>query len=132
MPTSLELKLLLDEGVPNSVGHVFQSCGYDVSYGNRDLVRGIPDPMVCRIALLNGRVLVACDGDMRTIAKQHGVSRGEFANLNLIKLSCYKPRSADRVKSAISLIQHEWEFGANNDGRRIFIEVSDGVIRTVR
>jgi hypothetical protein len=32
----------------------------------------------------------------------------------------------------MSLIEHEWNFSAGKPGRRIFIEILDTVIRTVR
>ena len=52
--------------------------------------------------------------------------------VGLIKLSCYEPDAAGRVKEAVSLIEHEWNYSAGKSGRRIFIEILNTVIRTVR
>jgi hypothetical protein len=49
-----------------------------------------------------------------------------------IKLSCYEPDAARRAKEAMSLIEHEWNYSAGKSGRRIFVEILDNVIRTVR
>ena len=40
--------------------------------------------------------------------------------------------TAQRVDAAMSLIEHEWQVSSQQRDRRIFIEIRDGVIRTVR
>lgn len=127
-----KLKLFLDEGVPDSVGRVFEEFGHDVTYLNRTLVRGSSDHLVCAITDINEAVLVALDGDMKQIAKANGVGAGRYLKLGLIKLSCQEPKAAERVRTAMSLIEHEWVYGATNPHRRIFIEIGDRVIRTFR
>jgi hypothetical protein len=52
--------------------------------------------------------------------------------MGLIKLSCLEPIAAQRVRAAMSLIEHEWEMGSGKEGRRIFIEIGTDVIRTFR
>jgi hypothetical protein len=126
------LRLFLDEGVPDSVGHVFMAEGHNVAFLNKTMARGSPDPLVCIIADINNAILVALDGDMKRIAQGYGVGARTFLKLGLIKLSCYEPHAAGRVKEAMSLIEHEWNFSAGKSGRRIFIEILDTVIRTVR
>jgi hypothetical protein len=37
-----------------------------------------------------------------------------------------------RVRAAMSLIEHEWNATAGTEGRRIFVEISDKVIRSFR
>jgi hypothetical protein len=87
---------------------------------------------VCITADINDAILVALDGDMKRIAQGHGVDARTFLKLGLIKLSCFEPDAARRVKGAMSLIEHEWNFSAGKSGRRIFVEILDTVIRTVR
>jgi hypothetical protein len=62
----------------------------------------------------------------------HGAGRRRFLRLGLIKLPCWEPDAADRVRAAMSLIEHEWLVTEGTDGRRIFVEISDKVIRTFR
>jgi predicted nuclease of predicted toxin-antitoxin system len=90
------------------------------------------DHLVCAIADINDAILVALDGDMKRIAQGHGVGSGKYLKLGLIKLSCFEPDAAARVQTAMSLIEHEWNAAAGTTGRRIFIEISDRVIRSFR
>ena len=126
------LRLFLDEGVPDSVGHAFMEAGHQVGFLNRTLARGSSDHLVCAIADLNDAILVALDGDMKRIAQSYGIGGGRFLKLGLIKLSCRESLAAQRIISAMSLIEHEWERGQGNEGRRIFVEISESVIRTFR
>jgi hypothetical protein len=99
----------------------------------RDAVRrGSPDTLVCATAEANDAILVACDGDMRELAKQHGVGRMRFKKLHLIKLSTEAPKYDGRVKLAMSLIEHEWGICSKKGASRLFIEIQTDVIRTVR
>ena len=103
------LRLFLDEGVPDSVGHAFLEAGHHVAFLNRSLARGSSDHLVCTIAEINSAILVALDGDMKL-----------------------EPEAAARVRSAMSLIEHEWKVTEGQDGRRIFVEISDSVMRSFR
>jgi predicted nuclease of predicted toxin-antitoxin system len=124
---------LLDEGVPDSVGQVFMASGHQVAFLNKQpAARGSSDPVVCVMADINEAILVALDGDMKRIAQGHGMGGRAFLKLGLIKLSCYEPDAARRVKEAMSLIEHEWMVTEGRSGRRIFVEIMDTVIRTVR
>jgi predicted nuclease of predicted toxin-antitoxin system len=129
-----KLKFLLDEGVPDSVGRFLKSAGHSVIYVNRgDVVpRSSKDPLVCASAILNDAILVATDGDMRSIAKGHGISNSAYAKLNLVKLSCLETEAAGRFKAAMTLIEHEWYVNAESAGRRLFVEIMTTVIRTNR
>jgi len=126
------LRLFLDEGVPDSVGHAFLEAGHQVAFLNRTLARGSSDHLVCTIADINRAILVALDGDMKRIAQGYGAGGRKYANLGLIKLSCFEPDAAKRVREAMSLIEHEWAFTEGRDGRRIFLEISEKVIRSFR
>ena len=129
-----KLKFLLDEGVPDSVGKVLKAAGHKVLYVNKGKVvpRSSKDSLVCASAILNDAILVATDGDMKAIAKGHGVSGSAYAKLNLVKLSCPETEAAARVKAAITLIEHEWHINAGTTGRRLFVEILTTVIRTNR
>lgn len=126
------LRLFLDEGVPDFVGHAFMEFGHEVAFLNKSLARGSSDHLVCAIADINDAILVALDGDMKRLAQSYGVGSGRFLKLGLIKLSCFEPDAAARVRSAMTLIEHEWNITAGYEGRRVFIEISDKVIRSFR
>lgn len=129
--SSVKLRFLLDEGVPVSVATVLKENGHEVLPHWDVLARGSPDLAVCAAAEINDCILVACDKDMKQIAKRSGVTGSRFSKLSLLQLSCFEPIAAPRVKEALSLILHEWEVGATRE-RRLFVIVGDAVIRTNR
>jgi predicted nuclease of predicted toxin-antitoxin system len=126
------LRLFLDEGVPDSVGHAFLEAGHQVGFLNKSLARGSPDHLVCAIADINDAILVALDGDMKRIAQSYGIGARTYLKMGLIKLSCFEPEAAQRVRAAMSLIEHEWNVSEGSTGRRIFVEISDKVMRSHR
>jgi predicted nuclease of predicted toxin-antitoxin system len=99
------LRLFLDEGVPDSVGHTFMEAGHEVAFLNKMMARGSSDHLVCVIADINNAILVALDGDMKRIAQGYGIGGRKFLKLGLIKLSCFEPDAADRVRAAMTLIE---------------------------
>jgi predicted nuclease of predicted toxin-antitoxin system len=126
------LRLFLDEGVPDSVGHAFMQAGHEVAFLNRTVARGAPDHLVCAIADINDAILVALDGDMKRIARSYGITRSRFLRLGLIKISCRETLASKRILAAMSFIEHEWEVGQQAGHRRIFLEISESVMRTFR
>jgi predicted nuclease of predicted toxin-antitoxin system len=106
--------------------------GHEVGFLNKTIARGLSDQLVCAIADINNAILVALDGDMRRIAQSYGIGGRRYLRLGLIKLSCFEPDAARRVREAMTLIEHEWMVTEGSDGRRIFVEISDKAIRTFR
>jgi hypothetical protein len=106
--------------------------GHEVAFLNKTLARGSSDHLVCVIADINEAILVALDGDMKRIAQSHGIGGRTFLKLGLVKISCYEPDAANRLRSAMTLIEHEWLVTEGKSGRRIFVEISGKVIRSFR
>lgn len=117
------LKLLLDEGVPDAVGREFERAGHEVHYLRHVIATGSPDELVCVAAEQNDAILVACDGDMKQLVKRFGVGNGRFKKLSLIKISCESPAAAQRIKAAMSLLEHEWTISSGKIARRLFVEI---------
>ncbi len=126
------LRFFLDEGVPDSVGRFLESAGHTVLYLRQALAPGSPDHLVCTIAEVHAAILVAFDADMRALARRHGAGGQRYRRLSLLKLSCRETRAMERVKAALSLIEHEWQVSAAASDRRIFIDIGDNSIRTAR
>jgi predicted nuclease of predicted toxin-antitoxin system len=125
--------VLLDEGVPIRVGKAFEEAEHEVIYFKEALETGSADDIVAITAVANSAILIACDGDMRAMAKKFGVSNTRFKNLSLIKITLKsKARAYDRTLAAMSLIEHEWGIANQKVARRMFIDVSENVIRTHR
>lgn len=127
------MRFFLDEGVPRSVGTVLRERGHDVIYLAEAISLGSPDDLVAIAAQQNNAVLVACDGDMKHLAKKYGVSNTRYKNLSLIKLSLRNlTQASHRVDQALSLIEHQWQISEGKQARRLFIEVRDENISTRR
>ena len=127
-----KLRFFLDEGVADSVGVFLEGEGHFVIRLRESITTGSKDPLVCVAAEANDAILVAHDADMKGLTKRYGVSNGRFKRLSLIKLSVPEPRAVDRLREAISLIEHEWEISETKAARRLFIDIMRDVIRTMR
>ncbi|MBD1544700.1 DUF5615 family PIN-like protein [Roseibium aggregatum] len=129
------LRVLLDAGVPASVGRAFIDAGHFVIYHNDVLAEKTPDDVVCAAALSNNAILVAVDGDMKQFAKQYGgqSARGKrFANLSIIRLRCNEVLASKRISQAMSLIEHEWDFSILKKARRMWVDIAAHSILTNR
>jgi predicted nuclease of predicted toxin-antitoxin system len=126
------LRIFTDEGVPDSVGECFIARGHVVIRLREAVATGSPDPLVCAAAEANDAILVALDGDMRSLAQRRGIGQRRFRTLSLIKLSCKITRSTERIEAAVSLIEHEWRYSEGQADRRLFVEIGSDVIRTFR
>lgn len=126
------LRVFLDEGVPVSVGAVFEESGYRAIRHGESLPQGASDFRVATAAQLAGAVLVAIDNDMKRLAGRYGSADPRYTTLNLIKIACSEPLAASRTKQAMSLIELEWRFACEKPSRRLYLEIGPHHIRTFR
>lgn len=126
------LKVFIDQCVPESVARTFENSGHAVVLLRENLATDSPDLLVAAVAEQNDAILVSLDGDFKVIARRHGVGRRAYRKLSLIKLSCRESRAAERVRLAMSLIEHEWSVSQDSADRRLFIEIGNSVIRINR
>ncbi|MEC9346864.1 MAG: DUF5615 family PIN-like protein [Pseudomonadota bacterium] len=126
------LRVLLDEGVPRSVGAIFLDHGHEVLYLEQVLKKGSKDEVVCIAAEANNAVLVAMDKDMKQIARRNGISASRFKRLSLIHFACPEPRAAGRIEAAMPLIEFEWGISSQKVARRLFVQVGTNHIKTNR
>ncbi|RUW72010.1 MULTISPECIES: DUF5615 family PIN-like protein [unclassified Mesorhizobium] len=129
-----QFRVLLDAGVPDSVGKVFARYGHMVIYHRDVLPEQTVDEVVCATALANDAILVAIDGDMKQMAKQYGVTpQGDrFNNLHIIRLCCNEVLASKRLEHSLTLIDHEWTFAAAKVARRMWVDVCPHQLRTHR
>jgi predicted nuclease of predicted toxin-antitoxin system len=133
-PAPVQLRALLDEGVPDSVADTLKKLGH-VAILHRDvLLSGASDEVVCAAALANDAILIAIDSDMKQLAKKYGVTpKGpRFDKLHIIRLCCEEPLAAKRLEQAISLIIHEWNFTMEKSARRLWVDVAPHFLRSYR
>ncbi len=79
-----KLRFFLDEGVADSVGTFLDGEGHMVIRLRDSITVGSSDPFVCVAAEANDAILIAHDGDMKGLAKRHGVTSGRFKSLSLL------------------------------------------------
>jgi predicted nuclease of predicted toxin-antitoxin system len=127
-------RVLLDAGVPDSVGHVFEQRGHTVIFHREVLTEGAPDEVVCFAALTNEAILIAVDGDMKRLAKRYGAAETHprLTRLNLIRIGCNPVLAAQRVDQSMSLIEHEWAFSEAKTARRLWVDIGPHFVRTNR
>jgi predicted nuclease of predicted toxin-antitoxin system len=128
------MRLFVDHCVPESIPKMLEAEGYQVIRLREKTAPDSPDTLVAAVAEANDAVLVTADGDFKSIASRSGIGQRRFRRLSLIRFEkCREARQAERLKSALSLIEHEWEL-ANQSGRdrRIFIVITTETIRIHR
>jgi len=127
------MQFLLDENVPASVLGILRGAGHTVEYVRDYIPPGSPDPLVAAISEEIGAVLVSFDGDFQKIAPRVPLGqRNRFRRLSRIWMRCNEPRAAERVESALSLVESEYELAQSRPDRRMFIWITPGYIRTDR
>jgi predicted nuclease of predicted toxin-antitoxin system len=130
----VKLRVLLDAGVPDSVGKKFEEFGHVVIYHREVLPETTPDDAVCATALESNAILVAIDADMKQFAKRYGVTpKGDrFDKLNIIRLCCDEVQAAHRLEQALPLIEQEWDFRQRKKARRMWVDIRAHSITTHR
>jgi len=98
----------------------------------KQLAPNSPDPLVAAISEMNEAILVSLDSDFNTLAPRAGVGRARFRKLSRIALKCSEPQAAARVKVAMSLIEHEWNFAQKQTDKRMILELGTSYIRIIR
>jgi len=127
------MRFFTDQNVPESVARVLESAGYEVYRLREKTAVDAPDNLVAAVSEANDAILVTLDSDFKTIASRAGIGQRRFRRLSLLRLEgCRESRAADRLKAALSLIEHEWMVAAESRDRRLFIVISETTIRTHR
>jgi predicted nuclease of predicted toxin-antitoxin system len=127
------MRLLLDENVLLSVRKTFMDCGHEVLLVRDLLPVGSADPLVATIAEIEAAILVSCDHDFKKIAPR--IPKGQrtrFRKLSRLSLRCRESRASERVRAAMSFIEREYEEAPDSKDKRMIVEISETVMRTIR
>jgi predicted nuclease of predicted toxin-antitoxin system len=119
----------LDENVPAAVQQVLENAGHSVIW-TRDLTsQGAPDDVVAAVAERDQATLVSHDKDFKKIAPRiPNGQRQRFRKLSMVRMICVKPRSAERIATAIPCIEFDYSQRAELADRRSIIEVKTDLI----
>lgn len=127
------IPFFLDHCVPDSVGRVLKEAGHEVILLREWIAQDSPDQLVARMSEANGAVLVSIDSDYKQIAPRIPVgARQRFRKLSRIALCCNEPQAANRIKIALTLIEHEWAIAQDSSDQRMHITIQNSGIKTHR
>jgi predicted nuclease of predicted toxin-antitoxin system len=127
------MRLFIDHCVPESVPKMLEEMGYTVIRLREKTAPDSPDSLVAAVAEANNAVLVTMDGDFKAIAARTGIGQRRYRRLSLIRFEkCRESKAAHRLKSALSLVEHEWAIGNQSSDRRMFVVITGAAIRTHR
>ena len=133
MTSPPRMRLFIDHCVPESVARMLEEHGYEVFRLRDKTAPDSPDALVAAIAEANNAVLVTMDGDFKALAARTGIGQRRYKRLSLIRFEkCRESQAAQRMKAALSLIEHEWAVGNASSDRRIFVVIGASSIRTHR
>ncbi len=122
-----------DQNVPESVAAALEDAGYEVQRLRDKTAPNAPDTLVAAISEANGAILVTMDADFKSIASRIPIGRNRYRKLSLLRFErCRESRAAERLKAALSLIEHEWAVGSGRHDRRMFVVIGAEAIRTHR
>lgn len=129
----LVIRFLPDEGVPITVRKILSEAGQSVIFFNESgLAKGSADQIVCATGGVEQCDPGRADGDMRKLARNHGVGVNRFKRPSLPKFDCRKPQVGQRKRSALSPIEHEWNQDLTGQAPRMFVVMGETMIRTHR
>ena len=119
--------------MPASVATVLRERGHEVLILTEVLPQDSADPIVAKIAQLNGCVLVTQDSDFKQIVGRiPDGAKASVKQLSRISLQCESPKCANRIAAAASLIEFEWEICKKSSDPRMFLMIGKAVMRTSR
>lgn len=127
MPKRTRIPFFTDQNVPESACRILIDSGHSVTRLREVMAENSPDPVVAVACSVNSLVLVSHDSDFRSTAKLLKVTKRQFREkLHRVSLRCSEPTDAERLKDAMSIIEHEW--GLVRGDRPMQIEIRQSTI----
>ena len=127
------MRFFADHNIPESVCKALEGCGYETIRLRQKTAPDSPDMLVAAVSEANNAILVTMDSDFKAITSRTGIGQRRFRNLSLLRFEkCRESQAAARLKSAMSLIEHEWAVGNGDCDRRMFVVITGNAIRTHR
>lgn len=119
--------------MPDSVAVVLRSRNHRVELLREIMATDTPDPIVATIGDMAAAILVSCDHDFDAIAPRilKGM-RARFRRLSRLSIRCSEYQAAKRIDEAMELIELEYALAQKRSDKRLFIEVSNTLIKTNR
>ena len=128
-----DMRFFADHNIPESVCKALEAAGYETIRLREKTASDSPDMLVAAVAEANNAILVTMDSDFKSMVRRSGIGHQRFRKLSLLRFErCRESQAAHRLKTALSLIEHEWQVGKEASDRRMFVVIGSAVIRTHR
>lgn len=128
-----DMRFFADHNVPESVCKTLEAAGFEAIRLRQKTAPDSPDMLVAAVCEANNAILVTMDSDFKTIVARTGIGHRRFRKLSLLRFErCRESQAAGRLKTAMSLIEHEWQIGNGSSDRRMFVVITGQAIRTHR
>jgi predicted nuclease of predicted toxin-antitoxin system len=128
-----DMRFFADHNIPESVCQILEAAGFETIRLRHKTAADSPDMLVAAVSEANGAILVTMDSDFKSIASRTGIGQRRFRKLSLLRFEkCRESQAASRLKTAMSLIEHEWKVGNSSSDRRMFVVITGHSIRTYR
>ena len=123
------MQFYLDENVAASVQRVLETAGHSVVWTREITSEGVADDVVAAVAESAVATLVSHDKDFKKIAPRiPDGQRRRFRRLSMIRLSCKKPRAAERIATVLPYIEFDYGQRESLPDRRSIIEVKTDLV----
>ncbi|MGH7056594.1 MAG: DUF5615 family PIN-like protein [Acetobacteraceae bacterium] len=132
MSHGIQIRVFVDQCVPDSAAHAFLEKGHEVQFLRECLAVNSDDMLVAPVAMAREAVLLSLDRDFRKIATRLQSSQRRLRKLSLIQLRCRESHAKRRLQESMSLIEHEYRLMLETPRARLFVELLEGCIRTYR
>lgn len=125
------IPFFIDNCVPDSVNRFLMEAGHTVVALRDAMPPDTKDPVVAIACADSAQVLVTCDKDFKSVAKNLNLTQNAYWKLHRVMFRCPDPRCSARIKQALALIEWEWDRGRRGK-EQLIVEITDAAIRVVR
>lgn len=116
-----------------SVCRFLEERGHEVIRLRTILATDTPDPIVAKTAMDLGAILISDDQDFNVIAGRKPTARQRrFQRLSRVNMRCPHAKAVERLAAAIALVEFEFEGAQSRPDKRMIIDISPTLIRTLR
>lgn len=124
------IAFLVDENVPHSVAEFLTNRGHSVTFVQKVLPNGTPDPVVAAIGDRLSAVVVSWDKDFDNLASRipQG-NKAKFRRLGRLSFRCAYPNGVIQLQRWIGYIEMHYVNCRENPDLRMFAEIQENGIK---
>ncbi len=126
----LQMLLLIDENVPNSVAQFLIERGHEVKFVRDLFPAGTPDPVIATIGDRLAAVLVTWDHDFDRIAERIPKGhRAKFRHLSRLSFRCNETKGRALIEEYIDYVELNYRKAQGKSDGRILVQIQESGIK---